>query len=65
MSFLYTFRYQKGTIPGAVHAPFQSSLTQDGRLSSPAVKEFLDEYRYQVKVVVDTSNTQCGEVSGG
>lgn len=58
------YRYQKGTIPEALHVPNQTAFTLDGRLTSTNVKDFLDEYRYQVKVIVDTSNSHAGLVRG-
>ncbi|XP_067948169.1 TBC domain-containing protein kinase-like protein [Watersipora subatra] len=53
-----TEEYLKGTIPDAIHVPVTAGLLAEDSLLTSAAKEFLDEYRYQVKVVVDTSNGQ-------
>lgn len=57
------FRYLKGTIQGSINSPFSKSFNADGTLLSSQVKDFLDNHKYQVKVIVDNSNAHAGKVS--
>lgn len=58
----HVIRYQKGTIPDSLHSPCETSFSKDGHICAPNLKDFLDDHKYQVKVVVDSNNTHSGEV---
>lgn len=62
MALISYYRYQKGTIPGSLSCPCQNPSQLDQSTLLSKVKDFLDTYRYQVKVVVDTNNAHCGQV---
>lgn len=54
--------YHRGTIQGSMNCPAQKAFNPDGSLMSNQLKEYLDSYKYQVKVVADSNNTQAGKV---